>query len=126
MASARTAFAFRVPVGASAATATIALLGVATLVFASFADLLATMRNHKSPRFLINFLNSFYALAVLGYQANARRQGPFVAIGPDARVVARDAHARPPLFVLLVGDTVRADQFSRNRYGRPTSAAPAR
>jgi len=38
----------------------IALL--AALLFALFADLSATMRNHKSMRYLINPLNSFYAL----------------------------------------------------------------
>ena len=46
------------------------LLGA--LLFALFADLSATMRNHGSVRYLINPLNSLYALIDLGVQSRAR------------------------------------------------------
>jgi lipid A ethanolaminephosphotransferase len=91
---------------------------------ASFADLSSTMRNHKSLRFMLNPLNSFYAMGVLGLQANARPAGPPQAIGLDARMLPRSG--LPPLFVLVVGETARADRFSLNGYARPTNPELAR
>lgn len=69
----------------------------AALLFAIFADLSATMRNHKSLRYLINPHNSFYALGVLAHQANAKPAGPPLPIGQDATLAARPAGAKPPL-----------------------------
>ena len=97
----------------------IALLAV--LLFALFADLSATMRNHKSMRYLINPLNSFYALGSLAHQANARPQGPPEQIGVGATLAPRAAGARPPLMLLVVGETARSDHFSLNGYERPTN-----
>ncbi len=92
------------------------------LLFAIFADLSATMRNHKSLRYLINPHNSFYALGVLAHQANAKPAGPPLPIGQDAALAARPATAKPPLFLLVIGETARADHFSLNGYTRPTNA----
>ncbi|MEO8056954.1 MAG: phosphoethanolamine--lipid A transferase [Burkholderiales bacterium] len=97
------------------------LLVLAALMFALFADLSATMRNHKSMRYLINPLNSFYALADIGLRAKARPAGPPLPIGMDARIAARAPGTRPPLLLLVVGETARADHFSLNGYARPTN-----
>lgn len=97
---------------------------IALLALASFAGLLATRRNHKQLRFLINPLNSFYALGVLGFEANSRTIGPPLAIGPDARALPRSS--KPPLFVLVVGEAARADHFALNGYRRPTNPELAR
>ncbi|MBS0436347.1 MAG: phosphoethanolamine--lipid A transferase [Proteobacteria bacterium] len=93
----------------------------AALLFAIFADLSATMRNHKSLRYLINPHNSFYALGVLAHQANAKPAGPPLPIGQDATLAARPAGAKPPLFLLVIGETARADHFSLNGYDRTTN-----
>ncbi len=98
-----------------------ALLMLTALLFALFADLSATMRNHKSMRYLINPLNSFYALADIGLRANARPTGPPLPIGLDARIASRASGARPPLLMLVVGETARADHFALNGYARPTN-----
>ena len=98
-----------------------ALLVLAALVFALFADLSATMRNHKSMRYLINPLNSFYALADIGLRAKARPAGPPLPIGADARISPRAAAARAPLVMVMVGETARADHFALNGYARPTN-----
>ncbi|MEO6030448.1 MAG: phosphoethanolamine--lipid A transferase [Burkholderiaceae bacterium] len=98
-----------------------ALLVLLALVFALFADLSATMRNHKSLRYLINPVNSFYALGQLGHASNARPAGPPLPIGLDARILARPAGALPPLLVLAIGETARADHFALNGYTRPTN-----
>jgi lipid A ethanolaminephosphotransferase len=104
-------------------------LGIALMVFlmagwVAFADLSSAMRNHKSMRYLINPLNSFYALSVLAAQA-PEKSGPPQPIGLHARVV-RGASTKPPLWVLVVGETARSDHFALNGYGRDTTPRLAR
>ena len=60
---------------------------IVALVFATFADLSATMRNHKSMRYLINPANAFFSLGVLARQAGAQPAGPPLPIGLDARAL---------------------------------------
>lgn len=100
-------------------------LVVAALLFTLFADLSATMRNHKSVRYLINPLNSFYALGALARDATATPKGPPAPIGIGATLAARPAGSPPPLFLLVVGETARSDHFSINGYARPTTPALA-
>ncbi len=100
----------------------VAGLGVlAALLFALFADLSATMRNHKQIRYQISPLNAFYSTGALLRQAQASPSGPPVAIGLDARLLPPAAGSRPPLFLLVVGETARADRFALNGYARPTN-----
>ena len=101
---------------------TMVLMGalIVGLVIASFADLSSTMRNHKSMRYLINPLNAYFGLAVIAVQANAKPKGPPQAIGVDAKVT-RAADAKPPLLLLVIGETARADHFALNGYARPTN-----
>lgn len=98
-----------------------ALTVLGALVFLLFADLSTTMRNHGSLRYLINPVNSLYAVANLELQANARPVGPLRPIGIDARIGPRAAGAKPPLLLLVLGETARADHFSLNGYPRPTN-----
>ena len=117
---------FAAQLGRNTLAAAACVLAIAALGLASFAELSATMRNHKSIRFLINPLNSFYALGLLGYQANARPIGPLRAIGADARIAPPAPGTRPPLLVLVIGETARADHFALNGYSRPTNPELAR
>ncbi|MEO5698024.1 MAG: phosphoethanolamine--lipid A transferase [Burkholderiaceae bacterium] len=94
---------------------------VALLIFALFADLSTTMRNHRTLRYLINPVNAYFSLAVLAVQATAQPSLALQAIGLDARLAPRAPGARPPLVVLVVGETARADHFSLNGYARPTN-----
>lgn len=98
-----------------------ALMVIAALIFALFADLSATMRNHKSERYLVNPVNSFYALGVLAHETLAKSKGPLQAIGLDARIAVRPSGQRPPLLLLVIGETARAANFSLNGYARPTN-----
>jgi lipid A ethanolaminephosphotransferase len=97
------------------------MLVLAALVFALFADLSSTMRNHRSMRYLINPVNSLYALVDLAAKSEARPKGPPAPIGTDAHILPRPAGVRPPLVVLVVGETGRADHFALNGYARPTN-----
>ncbi|MEP7299513.1 MAG: phosphoethanolamine transferase domain-containing protein, partial [Burkholderiales bacterium] len=81
-----------------------ALLVLAGLLFALFADLSATMRNHRSMRYLINPANSLYALVDLAAQSSALPAGPPLAIGLDARIKPRAASSLPPLLLLVESD----------------------
>jgi len=112
---------FAPQLGRNLAAFVIGWLVLLALVFALFADLSATMRNHRSVRYLINPLNSFFALGVIAKQSNAKPAGPPVQIGLDAKVAPRPAGSLPPLLMLVVGETARADHFSLNGYSRPTN-----
>jgi lipid A ethanolaminephosphotransferase len=72
-------------------------------------------------RNLINPLNSFFALGVLAKQSNAKPPGPPASIGVGAQIAPRAAGTLPPLLMLVVGETARADHFELNGYGRATN-----
>jgi lipid A ethanolaminephosphotransferase len=112
---------FAAQAGRNAVALLVSVLVLAALLLALFADLSATMRNHKSMRYLINPVNSFYALGTIAFERQARPSGPPQAIGADVRLLPRPAGARPPLVLLVVGETARADHFALNGYARPTN-----
>ena len=112
---------FAPQLGRNLAGFVIAWLLLLALVFALFADLSATMRNHRSVRYLINPLNSFFALGVLAKQSNAKPPGPPAPIGIGAQIAPRAAGTLPPLLMLVVGETARADHFALNGYARATN-----
>ncbi|MEO6408282.1 MAG: phosphoethanolamine--lipid A transferase [Burkholderiaceae bacterium] len=97
------------------------LVLVVGVVLALFADFSSTMREHKTLRYLINPLNSFYALGVLAADSAAQPKGPPQAIGADARALPAGPGAKPPLLLLVVGETARAANFSLNGYARATN-----
>jgi lipid A ethanolaminephosphotransferase len=105
-------------VGAALAVGT----GSLVLVFADFASL---MRNHHEVRYLITPGNIAASLASNAWGRVARPKQPLVAVGPDA-AMAPTQHSRPILFVLVVGETARAHNFSLNGYGRDTNPELAR
>ncbi|MBC7955353.1 MAG: phosphoethanolamine--lipid A transferase [Cytophagales bacterium] len=101
--------------------AVVAIALMMSLLLLFFADMSATMRNHKSVRYLINPLNSFYALGVVVADAHATPSGPPLAVGADAKLAPRPEGTKPPLLLLVVGETARASNFSLNGYARPTN-----
>ncbi|WP_198320727.1 phosphoethanolamine transferase [Azohydromonas aeria] len=94
----------------------------AGLVYATFADFSSLMRNHSTLRYMISPVNGWYSLAraTLGPGAKQRKLPP-APVGRDAVLAARPVGAPPPLLVLVVGETARADHFELNGYGRPTN-----
>jgi lipid A ethanolaminephosphotransferase len=89
------------------------------LVFAEFASL---MRNHRELRNLLTPGNVVASLIGNAFARSVRGNEPRIVVAPDAKVVARAAPAqRPMLFVLVVGETARAQNFSLNGYARPTN-----
>jgi lipid A ethanolaminephosphotransferase len=99
-------------------------VGSLLLVLADFASL---MRNHKEVRHLITPGNVVAALASTTFGRSARAAGVKAPVGADARLgPAWQARSRPALFVLVVGETARAQNFGLNGYARQTSPELAR
>jgi lipid A ethanolaminephosphotransferase len=104
------------------AGAALAVLSITLL--ASYQPLASNWRNHKSLRYLINPLNTVYAAGALAAQPLRRPPGPLQAIGLDAQLGA--ATSRPPLVMLVLGETGRSGNFGLNGYARDTTPALAR
>lgn len=92
---------------------------VLMLMFQDFASL---MRNHKQVRYLVNPLNSVYALGRTATNAMPRSQQPLHPVGTDARLGnTYSGQKQPPWLVLVVGETARAANFGLGGYPRDTT-----
>jgi lipid A ethanolaminephosphotransferase len=105
-------------------------LAAATLgaiAFANFPHYAALLRNHRELRFLLAPHN--VAAAAYGYLRQRFRASGALALEPvgadAARAIATRAE-RPRLTFLVIGETARAENFSLNGYGRPTTPELAR
>ncbi len=97
-----------------------ALLAVGSLMLV-FADFASLMRNHREVRYLVTPAN-VVAAGVANAFGRVRRTGPLLPVGQDARLSAAwQQRSRPALFVLVVGETARAQNFSLNGYERTTN-----
>jgi lipid A ethanolaminephosphotransferase len=90
----------------------------------SYQGLASLMRNDKSLRYMINPLNSVYAAARLGAEQIPQQMQPLQPTGLDARLGSQyNGQARPPLLMLVVGETARAQNFGLSGYARQTTPA---
>lgn len=98
-------------------------LGVAAgTVAATSRDLAPLMRNHPQLRYLMNPLASLYSTSVSAMRPVFARSHALVPMTQGAAPGdSYAAAARPLLFVLVVGETARADHFGINGYGRDTT-----
>lgn len=103
-----------------------AALALGVFVLASFSPLASTMRNHKELRYLINPLNTIYALGNLAAGPLRRDESVLALRGRDAHLAAPSATGRPPLLVLVLGETGRSGNFGLNGYSRDTTPELAR
>ena len=95
--------------------------GVASLLLV-FPDFASLMRNHGEVRYLLTPGNLVAAGAANAWGRAKRPNAPKLTVGGDARLgPAWQARTRPALFVLVVGETARAQNFALNGYGRPTN-----
>ncbi|MDY0747133.1 phosphoethanolamine--lipid A transferase [Paucibacter sp. R3-3] len=93
----------------------------ALLILATFADFAATMRSYPTMRYMITPVNAFYSLAAVAARSGAKPKGPPQVIGADAKLASRPAGTKPPLLLLVVGETARAANFALDGYSRPTT-----
>ncbi len=89
----------------------------------SFQTFSSNMRNHTQLRYLINPLNSLYALGNLAAKPLRKGPMPLAKLGEDAKLGASYTLPanKPPLVVLVVGETARTGNFGINGYVRPTT-----
>ena len=87
-----------------------------------FQDFASTMRNHTKLRYLINPLNSVYALGHIATKPLRLDTSKLMPLGRDAQLGASYAgKQKPPLLVLVLGETGRSVNFGLNGYQRPTT-----
>lgn len=110
--------------GCNAAPALASVLTVVLVIFASYQPFASAMRNHKQLRYLLTPLNSVYALGSVPTKSWRRNNSVLELIGADAAAPAPSA--RPPLLVLVVGETARSANFGLNGCARQTTPALAR
>jgi len=97
------------------------------VVFLFFQSIASVMRNHTHVRYLINPLNSFYALGAIAAKPFQRDESIVLPLGEDAKLGASySAQNKPPLLLLVLGETARSGNFSLNGYSRPTNPLLAR
>jgi lipid A ethanolaminephosphotransferase len=100
-----------------------AVMVVALLpVFADFASL---MRNQREIRHLLNPGNAI-AASIAEVWGGRARPAQLLAVGPDAHMAATWQQRRRTLFVLVVGETARAQNFGLDGYARQTTPELAR
>jgi lipid A ethanolaminephosphotransferase len=106
----------------NAAMLTGACLLLVLVIFLFFQSIASVMRNYTHVRYLINPLNSFYALGSIAAKPFQRDESILLPLGEDAKLGARyTAQTKPPLLLLVLGETARSANFSLNGYGRPTN-----
>lgn len=99
----------------------LAVLVASGAALASFQNLSALMRNHRELRHLVTPGNYLVSLGRVLADDQAGKLRPRTPLGAQARVIGRPAGARPRLLVLVVGETVRAQNWGLNGYARQTT-----
>ena len=106
----------------NAALLVVALAVVAAGAAAMSRELAPLMRNHVTLRYMVNPLASLYSASAVVVRPLFKHSGRLIAISGGAALGPSYAsQARPPLFVVVVGETARADHFALNGYGRNTT-----
>ncbi len=104
-----------------------ACLVLAAMLVLGYQELASVMRNHKDLRYRINPLNSVYAAGRLVAERAPHTRLPLATIGEDARLGASYARQpAPPVMLIVVGETARAENFSLGGYARDTNPNLAR
>ena len=92
-----------------------------------FADFASLMRNQPQVRYLMTPGNVVVSLVSNAWGSGKRANQPKIKVGADARLAdAWKGRSKPVMFVLVVGETTRAQNFSLNGYARQTNPLLAR
>lgn len=103
----------------------LALVVVVALI--TYQSLASLMRNNKPLRYMINPLNTVYAATRLAADQLPQQVRALVPIGQDAQLGASYAtQSRPPLLLLVVGETARAQNWGLSGYARATTPGLAK
>jgi lipid A ethanolaminephosphotransferase len=90
--------------------------------FAMFSRLAPLVRNHMHLRYIVNPIAGFTSAATVTLAPLFRKSKELVPISAGVALGPSYASAqKPPLVVLVIGETARADHFSLNGYPRDTN-----
>jgi len=87
----------------------------------SFQNISVLMRNHREVRYLATPVNYIIALKQNLASSSPMQKQPKLPLGTDAKALPRAAGSKPRLLVLVVGETVRAQNWGLNGYARQTT-----
>lgn len=87
----------------------------------SFKEVSSLMRNQHEVRYLATPANYLYGLGNLALSRPAKANAPLLPVAEDARQIPLAATRKPRLLVLVVGETVRAQNWGLNGYERQTT-----
>lgn len=91
-------------------------------VLPNYQNFASTMRNNIQLRFLVNPLNSFYALGDVLIEPIQKGTPAVVSIGLDAKLgPSHYIQPKSPLLILVVGETARSGNFRINSYEKDTT-----
>jgi lipid A ethanolaminephosphotransferase len=102
-------------------TLAISLMVIVGALLAIFQDFSSIMRNHTQLRYLINPLNSYYAIGMVAAKPFQRDQNTLLPLGRDAQLNPSKSKDKPTLLLLVLGETARMGNFGINGYDRPTT-----
>lgn len=103
-----------------------ALLIAAAAILGSYQGLASLMRNHREVRYLI--LPGSYLASLGSVWSDSRKSQETIRtpIGLQAKLATRPPGSKPRLLVIIVGETVRAQNWGLNGYTRQTTPQLAR
>ena len=90
-------------------------------IMATFQDLSSLMRNEKALRHLITPGNYIVSIARVLSEEAKTKNGPRLVIAADAKQKPHAPSTKPHLLVIVVGETVRAQNWGLNGYPRQTT-----
>jgi lipid A ethanolaminephosphotransferase len=100
----------------------VSLAVVAGAAAAMSRELAPLMRNHVTLRYMMNPLASLYSASAVVVKPLFEHPRKLIPISGGAALgTSYAAQSRPPLFVVVVGETARADHFALNGYARNTT-----
>ena len=106
-------------------TAVVSVVVIVAALLAIFQDFSSIMRNHTQLRYLVNPLNSYYAIGMVAAKPFQRDNKTLLPIGRDAQMATPKSNEKPPLLLLVLGETARMGNFGVNGYERQTTPALA-
>lgn len=106
----------------NAALCVVALAVVAASAVATSRELAPLMRNHVTLRYMLNPLASLYSAGAVVLRPLFQHSRKLIPIAGGAALgTSYAAQTKPPLFVVVVGETARSDHFALNGYARNTT-----
>lgn len=86
-----------------------------------FQNVASLMRNQREIRYLATPVNYLVALPRTLHASNPLQQKDLLPVASDARALSSVSGRKPRLLVLVVGETVRAQNWGLNGYQRQTT-----